>query len=144
VALAPVGPNPAYGHHPGSEGQLQVFSCLEPQTDDQNQGSTDPIWFQHTGYSVYTPQGRLVERVDNTVGHYAQAPRLVNLPDGRYYIQAHVAGYVLVKVPVTIASGQTTRVHLDNAWHPPVGIVKTELVRLPGGQPVGWSSPSGQ
>jgi hypothetical protein len=144
VALTAVGPNPNGVRFAGSQGRLEVFSCREQQSDDQNQGSMDPIWYQHTDYDIYNRQGKWIRHVDNTTGHYAEAPRLVTLPTGQYYVEARAAGYVSVRVPVTVARGQVTRLHLDDTWKPPTGIVTSKLVRLPGGEPVGWSTNPGQ
>ncbi len=140
VALAPVGPNPVGPQTASAEGSLEVFSFKEQQSDNQNQGSTDPVWYQHTDYEIYSANGGLLERVDNTVGHYAQAPRVVNLPAGKYFVQAYAVNRLPVRVPVTVKRGHITRIHLDDNWKPPMGIVKTETVSLPGGQPVGWQT----
>jgi hypothetical protein len=65
VTLPPVGPNPISLESPGPDGQLEVFSYRHEQSDDQNQGSTDPAWYQHTDYDIYRPNGRLVEHIEN-------------------------------------------------------------------------------
>jgi hypothetical protein len=139
VALQPVGPNPLGNQTTTSQGHLQVFSRLSRRSDDQNQSSSDPIWYQHTGYRVYTLDGKLAKRVDNTAGHYRQAPRTLALPPGRYLVQAQAADYFEAEVPVTIELGRTTRVHLDDQWQAPASVAKSEVVSLPNGMPVGWS-----
>jgi len=109
------------------------------QSDDQNQaGDGSPFWYQHSDYSIYTPGGKLVKRVGNTVGHYAQSPDAVALPAGQYVVKARASDYSWVKVPVTVEPGRTTRVHLDDNWKLPAGIPKSALVSLPNGNPVGW------
>jgi hypothetical protein len=142
VALAPVGPNPVRSERIASQGQLQVFSRLVEQSDDQNQGSDDPLWYQHTDYRIYNLHGKLVKRVDNTSGHYDQAPRRVALPAGQYLVKAQAQDYLQVEVPVTIEAGRTTRVHLDNNWKLPASTSKRELVSTPNGIPVGWRAES--
>jgi hypothetical protein len=144
VVLMSMGPNPTGPKNMASGGGLQVFSFLEPQSDDQNQGSRDPIWYQHTDYIVYSQNGKLLKHVENTVGHYAETPRVVTLPAGRYFVKAHAVDNLLVRVPVTIKQGQITRLHLDEHWNPPIGIVKSELVSLPDGQPIGWRTEAGK
>jgi hypothetical protein len=144
VALMPTGPNPNGTRSMVSEGGLQVFSFMEPESDDQNQGSSDPLWHQHTDYNVYSQNGKLFKHVENTVGHYAETPRVVTLPAGHYFVKARAVGYLLVRVPVTIKSGQITRLHLDERWNPPVGIVKTAFVSLPDGKPIGWRNDAGK
>jgi hypothetical protein len=139
ITLAPVGPNPFAGDSASiGTGRLQVFSSLAERSDDQNQGSTDPAWYQHTDYNVYDSGGRLVKRVDNTVGHYSTSPRLVSLRPGNYAVRARSAEGLSVNVPVVIERGRTTKVHLDENWRPPAGTQKTEIVSAPDNYPVGW------
>lgn len=138
VAIAPIGPNPAGSQTQATIGQLEVFSNVAEQSDDQNQGSTDPVWYQHTDYGVYDLHGKLVKRVSNAVGHYGRAPRRVALSAGQYLVRAQSKDYLQVEVPVTIERGRTTRVHLDDNWRPPADTPKRELVTLPNGNPVGW------
>jgi hypothetical protein len=121
-------------------GDLQVFSSLIEKNDDQNQGSDNPAWYQHTDYRVYNLQGKLVKRVDNTIGRYEQAPRRVALPAGRYLVKAQAKDYFWVEVPVTIERGRTTRVHLDDNWKLPATAPTSGIVSLPNGKPVGWSA----
>ena len=139
VALAPVGPGPsAGGSTAGGSGRLEVFSGLAEESDNQNQGSKDPVWYQHTDYTVYDARGKLVEHVDNTVGHYAKAPRLVSLHTGNYRVKARASEGQLVEVPVVIERDRTTLVHLDEQWTLPPDTPKTEIVCAPDGYPVGW------
>ena len=141
VALAPVGPNPASGRERMSAaGELQVFSRWEEESDNQNQGSTDPVWHQHADYKVYDAHGKLLLRVDNTTGHYEPAPRRVALPPGQYLVRVPAQGYLQVDVPVTIERGRLTRVHLDEKWKLPPATPRTEVVSTPNGQPVGWNA----
>ena len=139
ITLAPVGPNPFAGRSPaGGTGHLQVFSSLAEESDDQNQGSTDPVWFQHTDYAIYTAEGKLFEHVDNNIGHYAASPRLISLPAGNYTVRARETEGLLVNIPVVIERDRTTKVHLDEKWKLPADTQKTEVVSAPGGYPVGW------
>ncbi len=140
VALAPVGPNPTRGETMTATGELQVFSRLRQESDDQNQASEDPVWRQHADYSVYDTHGKLVARVYNSIGHYEQAPRQVVLPPGQYLVKAPARDYLLVEVPVTIERGRLTRVHLDDKWQLPSATPNTELVCAPNGEPVGWKA----
>jgi hypothetical protein len=139
ITLGPVGPSPLAGSSssPGI-GHLEVFSGLVEQSDDQNQGSTDPIWYQHSDYKVYDTGGKLVQQVDNTVGHYSTSPRLVSLPAGSYTVRAQASGGVSVNIPVIIERDRTTKVHLDEKWRLSPTTPKTEVVCAPAGYPVGW------
>jgi hypothetical protein len=133
VALAPVGPNPAGAGNGTSGGGLQVFSSLAARSEGDN-----PAWYQHTGYCIYDLQGKLVRRVNNTIGYYAEAPRRVALPAGNYLVKARAGDYPRVDVPVTIVPGRTTKIHLDDSWKPPAATPMTRLVCLPNGNPAGW------
>ena len=138
VALAPVGPNPDGGRILAAGGELEVFSCQTEQSDNQNQGSRDPTWYQHTDYYLYDQQQTLIKHVRNSLGHYETAPRRLALPAGRYFIKAQAEDYLWVKVPVTIEDGRITRVHLDDQWRQPGDASTKQLVCLPNGYPVGW------
>ena len=141
IALVPVGPGPFAGRSSSSgTGQLQVFSSLAEQSDDQNQegSGASPIWYQHTAYTIYDTSGKLVERVDNSLGHYSTAPRLVSRRPGSYTVRARASDCLSVSVPVVIEPGKTTKVHLDENWRPPPGTQNTEVVSAPDGNPVGW------
>jgi len=140
VALAPVGPNPASGERMTAASELQVFSRLDWESDDQNQAGEDPVWYQHADYDVYDARGRFVAHVENTIGHYEPTPRRVALPPGHYLVRAPAKDYLRVEVPVTIEPGRLTRVHLDDKWQFPPETVKTELVCAPNGEPVGWKA----
>jgi hypothetical protein len=137
VALAPVGPNPAVGGSQGAEGGLQVYSGLVGRSEGNN-----PAWYQHSGYYLYDAGGKRVQRVDNITGYYEQAPRQMVLPAGKYLVKAQAKDYFWVEVPVTIESGHTTRIHLDDNWKLPADVSKKELVSLPNGRPVGWLAES--
>jgi hypothetical protein len=143
VSLGPVGPNPVGVRKDGSEGELQVFSRLVSQKDDQNQaGDGEPIWHAHTDYSIYNLNGKLVQHVDNTIGHYAERPTRVALPAGTYLVKAQAQDYLRVEVLVTIAPGRTTSVHLDDKWKPSTDEPKKEVATAPNGNPVGWLASS--
>ncbi len=133
VVLAPVGPKPVGGESASPRGNLQVFSDLVGRTEGDN-----PTWYQHTAYYIYDPYGKMVKHVDNTVGRYEQAPKLVPLPAGRYLVKAKANNFLWVAVPVTIERGRTTRVHLADHWKPPFDASKKELVSMPDGNPIGW------
>jgi hypothetical protein len=143
IVLAPVGPNPVGTENMASTGWLVVFSRVAKQKDDQSQGGDGmPRWNQHTDYSIYDLQGKPVKHVENSTGHYAEAPERVTLLAGRYLVKAQAKDYFWIEVPVTIERGRTTGVHLDNKWKPPTDVPKAELVTTPKGNPVGWRAES--
>jgi hypothetical protein len=139
VVVAPVGPNSLETATTSSEGTLEVYSRLSRQSDDENQNEGgNPAWYQHSNYSIYNQNGRLLKRVINAMGHYDSAPQQVLLPPGQYVVKARAADYFWVRVPVTIEPGRTTRVHLDDNWKSSADLQESELVILPNGNPVGW------
>lgn len=133
TTLAPVGPNPNRVQTASALGQLEVFSALTGRSEGDN-----PSWYQHSRYLVYNRLGKRLESVGNTVGYYAEMPRLISLPPGDYLVKAQAKGHWWVEVPVKIERGRTTRVHLDAAWQMPPGTSKSELVSIPAGYPIGW------
>jgi hypothetical protein len=141
VTLKPMGPSPAGVKRTDTGGGLQVFSFLEAESDNPSQGSTlDPLWYQHTGYDIYTPNGQYLEHVDNTLGHYAQTPPVVILQPGKYIVEAHAVGYLPIRAQVTIESRRITMLHLDGRWTPPRGYSTNMFVLLPNGNVAGWST----
>lgn len=139
VYLAPIGPNPARISTATDYGQLQVYSVKQLHRDGNEYGDS-PIWYQHADYTIYNRQGALIKRVSNSVGRYEEEPPLVALPAGKYVVRTESRDYQRVNAPVIIKPGQTTRLHLDDNWLPPLGTPYAELVRTPNGRPVGWMS----
>jgi hypothetical protein len=135
VTLAPVGPNPMEFQVSTTDGQLEVFSAVTGRGE-----GNDPTWNKHTDYYLCDAQGRTLEHVRNSPGHYAQRPRLINLPAGKYIVKARGKDMLRADVPVIIQAGETTSVHLDGNWQPPAGTAPTELVYDPEGRPIGWQS----
>ena len=139
VTLAPVGPNPSWGAASLADtGYLRVFSERELITEGYDGGN--PNYYQHSPYRIYDSRGKLVKYVGNIAGKYATAPAVVSLRPGSYVVKARAKDYLTVEVPVQVAPGRTTSVHLDDRWSPPAGTPNTALVLEPGGSPVGWRS----
>lgn len=129
----PVGPDPAEVQLAAPDGQLEVYSAPSGQTEGNN-----PTWFQYSDYYIYDHYGRRLEHVDNSRGYYSKQPSIINLPPGKYIIEARAKGTLQARVPVVIKAGETTRVHLDGNWQPPADAPAKELVSGPEGYPVGW------
>jgi hypothetical protein len=138
ISLPPVGPGPvATGVASTNLGYLCVFSEREPVTEGVGWGA-NPTFYQHSDYSIYNGIGKLVKRVNNTIGHYETGPRLVPLLPGTYAVKARGKDFLSVNVPVAIEPAQITNVHLDDRWEPVPGTPKNQLVTTPSGSPVGW------
>ena len=137
VNVAPVGPNPNSAKTDASTGYLMVYSRMMTQDDDQNlAGDGIPPWHQYSAYNIYDLNGNLAQRVANSSGHYGRRADRVALPPGKYIVRAQAKDYFWLNIPVTVESGRTTRVHLDDNWRPPGD--KGSVVNGPDGNPIGW------
>ena len=133
TTLPPVGPNPSGLQSQSASGELEVFSKLEGHSEGNN-----PPWYQHADYYIYDRQGHELWHVYNTVGYYAQAPRVVTLPPGQYPVKSPAKDAFWLGVPVVIQAGHVTKVHLDGGWVAPAITPDSKLVLAPSGYPVGW------
>jgi len=104
--------------------------------------SDDPTYFNlHTGYDIINDESRKgVKFVPNHTSNMDEWPDEVKLPVGNYNVVAESTCCGLVTVPVNIQTGKTTIVHLDRNWWPPSNTPTNQLVFLPDGEVVGWSS----
>lgn len=135
VVLAPVGPGPELnGATTPTQGNLEVYS----QTEEYGEDMSVPF-YRHTGYWIYK-DGKPFKRVWNHKDVEDEDPSIVTLPPGKYVVRAQAERYGLVEVPVVIEADETTRVVLQPGWKPPSFARSSELVRIPGGYPVGWKA----
>jgi hypothetical protein len=135
VAVSPVGPEPASQAAYVPSGYLKVFSDTEEHVIGDG-----PHYYPHMGYNIYDNAGKRVEYVPNHIGNMDETPTLVRIPVGDYKVVAESSAYGRVTVPIIVQSGKTTVLHLDRGWRPASNISSTEVVRLPDGEAVGWSS----
>lgn len=137
-ALSPVGPAPFEPASHTVEGQLLVYSAIDPGLSSDQDAS-----IHHSDYRIYLPDGKPLKRVTNWVGTFTEDPAVVGLAPGRYDIAARATGGGTIKVPVIIEAGKTTTVHLDGS-KPPTGVrerPESDWVRLPNGFVIGWRGP---
>ena len=132
----PMGPRPAELAAGDYVGTLKVFSATEAVPD-----SKDTYRYPHTSYEIYKADGTRVRKVYNGSTLHIETPTAVTLPRGHYVIQAQSETAGLVRVPVVIATGRTTTLHLEGSrdWQPSVAAAGA-LVRLPNGQPIGYQA----
>lgn len=138
MALGPVRPNPISPMVSSQKGYLQVFSAIVKSIP---MASDDPTTFNlHSSYDIYDESGKALKYVPNHASNMDESPDQASLASGNYYIIAESSCCGSVKVPVVIQTGKTTVVHLDsNAWQPS-NTPTNQLVFLPDGEVVGWSS----
>ncbi len=130
VVAEPVGPPPASTH----VGFLKVYSAREPYNND-GIDSYPP----HTGYTIYSADGKVFKYVQNHMGLFDAGPTVVTLPAGTYKVVAKADRYEKVTVPVMIEEGQTTSIYLEDSGMSNIAQVsESDLVRLPDGTIVGW------
>lgn len=153
--LKPVGPDPALAAQSSGPGYLQVYSARERAPIDLNTedflwnndfGKNEFLhWTAHTRYSLYAPDGHLLQQVRNSTGMNDANPTAVKLSPGVYQVEAEAEDYndvtLNVMVPVLIEPGLTTVVHLDGNSNTTIPRKQSdELVRLPNGNIVGWQT----
>jgi hypothetical protein len=69
----------------------------------------------YTDYTIYTQDGKLLSRIDNSTGSFNGYPARVALQPGEYRVKALAAGGGYTIVPVIIEAAATTVVNLDGA-----------------------------
>jgi len=130
--LSSVGPAPAGVEKPSNLGSLQVFTDLEPE-----QAGESPSYFPHASYEIYSRSGVCVKTVENHRGPMDETPTIVDIPAGQYIILGPSANHGNVRVPVTVATGKTTVIHLDGYWKPDAS-AHNQVVYFPNGEAIGW------
>lgn len=119
---------------------LVVYSAYDVNADFAGRDRRSPVY---SNYKIFTADGQMLQKVHNNSGTILQDPVAVELSPGKYHVLAHANGYVrYLSVPVVIASGQTTVLHLegDGFWPDQAAFNQTNAVRLPDGRIIGWRS----
>ena len=133
VRLTAVGPSPSGGGSTSvGDGRLQAFTETREYADD------DVYYFPHSGYQIFTPDGKRFRYVWNHNTQQDEDPTLVTLPAGHYLLRADAEFCGRVLVPVVIKPDQTTRVVLEPGWKPNRRVSPADLVQTPNGYFVGW------
>lgn len=134
LTTSSVGPVPFDREDSYGKGDLKVFTVTEAQ-----QVGDSTYYYPHTDYDILSDTNQKLQNVPNHLGPMDQNPTLVTLPAGKYRVR-----YRGVTVPVSIAAGRTTVVHLDGDWHPPTNVSHDQVVYLPDGEAVGWQGAAGE
>ena len=135
--VGPPLPQPAAAS--STNGTLVVYSAYEVNADFN---ARDPNSPEYSDYKILTTDDRLLQKVHNNSGTILQEGVPVELSPGKYHVMAHSNGYGYVVVPVVIAAGQTTTLHLegDGFWPNESAFNQTNAVRLPDGVVIGWKA----
>jgi hypothetical protein len=139
LVLDPVGPSQPPTPAPANPtGSLIVYSGFDPFL----RGISDLKRQRLSDYRIFSPDGKLIAKVKNSSDTLWDGPTEVPLPAGNYRVEALANGYGTVSVPVVIAVGRTTTLHLEAGAEWPRGARPTESasVRLPDGRVVGWQA----
>lgn len=134
---SPLGPRPDALPHRDYLGTLVVYSATEARPDGK-----DTYYYPHTSYEVFR-DGQPFKHIDNGRTLAVETPDRVALPKGDYTVVAQSETAGTVKLPVTIQTGRTTVIHLEEGqdWRPDVATAdRAKLVRLPNGQPIGYQA----
>ncbi len=140
LALDPVGPSPDQPATVNStNGTLLVYSAYDVNADFAGRDRRSP---EYSDYKILTIDGNLLQKVHNNSGTILQEAVPVELSPGKYHVMAHSNGYGYLVVPVVIAAGQTTTLHLegDGFWPNESAFNQTNAVRLPDGVVIGWKA----
>lgn len=139
LVLDPVGPPPGQTSTTSSStnGTLVVYSAYDVSA---NWTARDPRRPVYSNYKIFSRDGHLLRAVHNDSGTILQDPVPVLLPTGQYRVVANANGSGCVTIPVVIEPCQTTVLHLEGGgfWPDEAEFNRTNAVRLPDGQVVGW------
>src|SRR6266513_440013 len=89
-----------------SQGLLEVYSA----TDEFNDGGS--LYYPHSSYAIYAPDGKLFKNVENHISRSDELPETVSLPVGSYTVIARSERDGYVNVLVMIRNGLRTIVDL--------------------------------
>lgn len=135
LVLDPVGPSAELAPAAGGNGQLVVYSAF----DGHLLASSDGDHQRHSNYRLLAAGEDKPRLIHNDSGTVWEGPVPVELPPGSYRVQAPANGYGMVTVPVVVAAGRVTTVHLEGGdpWPSKSLFTASNAVRLPDGQVVG-------
>jgi hypothetical protein len=138
MVLDTVGPVPEQPAAISStNGTLVVYSAFKRNADFNN---PDPYRWEHSDFSLFTPDGKLLRRVHNISATGLRDVVPVELPPGKYNVRARANGYGYLTIPVMVVARQSTVLHLEggHSWPDEWLFNQTNAVRLPDGQIIGW------
>jgi hypothetical protein len=100
---------------------------------------------KHTPYVVLDANGKTLLQVQNRTGSFGQQPAQVELAPGKYTLEAEGTNLGLIRLPVVVRRGRTTRVYLDGTDAPlNLGAADADWVQAPNGMALGWKDAEAQ
>ena len=152
VAVTPVGPAPTDITHQAGNGSLVIYTAraradVDPNMEEwlwNNDYGKNEFLYEtaHTGYTIYTRDGKVLQHVANARSRDDDTPTVVALPAGSYRVEAEAiscdSSRVRVLMPVVVKPGQATLAYLEGGWRPEGEYRQAELARLPCGRAIGW------
>ena len=135
LVLEPVGPSAEPAPAAGTNGSLVVYSAFDGHLTAASDGDHQ----RHSDYRLLAAGEDRPRRIHNDSGTVWEGPVPVLLPPGSYRVIAPANGYGTVTVPVVIAPGRVTTVHLEGGdpWPNRLSFTASNAVHLPDGQIVG-------
>jgi len=115
----------------GPHGTMIVY------TDTEGPLADPADYSPHTGYKLYSMDGRLLQAVENRSVTDGRQPKALRLGVGRYLVTASAPRVGLVSIPVVIGEEQVTVVDLNREVLPNLLVAGEEWVRLPNGEIIG-------
>lgn len=139
TTLPAVGPDPTAQTEGHRHGRLEVYTAYANTASGQP--TPQPTY---TDYTIYLNDSWFCERVHNSRNGDKARPKPVMLPPGTYNVSAQGkdanGGTFNLVIPAVIEAGRATTMYLDGEWRPRDLGANAQLVRLPSGEPVGWSA----
>jgi hypothetical protein len=119
----------------GPNGALMVYSAFDPHAHFNG----SPYRRYHSDYTIFSEDGKLVQKIHNDVGGVTEDPKPVELPSGKYRVVARANGYGWATVPVLIVAHRVTTVRLEGGSSALKDkALASNSVRLPDGEIAGW------
>jgi hypothetical protein len=133
VIQEPIGPEPSGLSTYLPQGYLVIYT----PTDTVDDGEIN--YYPHTGYDVYTLDGKKIRAVLNHDSVHDEQPQRVALPVGTYKVKADCR----VVLTVVIKANKTTVVDLDDSSNIQAAKgTESKVVKTPDGEVVGWKAHS--
>ena len=140
LVLEPVGPSAELAPAAGANGSLIVYSAFDGHLTAASDGDHQ----RHSDYRLIVAGEDRPRIIHNDSGTVWEGPVPIELPAGNYRVSASANVYGQVTVPVIVAAGRVTTVHLEGGdpWPNRKAFTIANAVHLPDGRIVGLRAPA--